>query len=473
MNSQKITAIFVMALLAATFIANAGELQTTNPPESSFERFCEQDYLLGNWGGLRTDLSKHGVDFEFFYAGSLPNNLDGGIKTGSLYQGALLMTLDLDSEKLAGYEGGTFHAGALWLNGAKPFSDHYVGDLNKVNLIDFPNSFRLWELWYQQKFLDDKFSFKFGDLVVDHDFIVPDYYNSLASINFLNQTFFYPTLAFDVYDIPGFPPQHHGLPSTPYAAPGALLRWDPVPQFYAQAAAYGGDPDQSSSGTHFNLSQREGVLSYYEIGYHLNQQKTDTGLGGSYKLGAWFHTGDFDDVHDGVFAAALTAGGFPAPPVRLHEYNYGAYFLAEQQLYREIGKDDPSQQGLVGFFRVAGAPPDRNLAQLGVDSGLVYKGLIPKRDWDTLSLGISYLEISDDIRRAQHDVNVLAVGGGGSPPFAKLADYEGVIEFSYKAQMTAWWTIQPSLQRVFHPGGRISTDIPDAWVFIIQTTLRF
>ena len=224
----------------------------------------------------------------------------------------------------------------------------------------------------------------------------------------------------------------------------------------------------SSSGTRFSLSQTEGALSYFEIGYRLNQQKDDSGLGGSYKLGAWFHTGDFDDVYDG-----LTAAVFPGSPVRLHEYNYGLYLLAEQQLYRERGKDDPAQQGLVSFFRVAGAPADRNLAQFGVDGGLVYKGLIPKRNWDTLGLGLSYLQISDDIRNAQRDVNATVVGLGGSPPFTKLADYEGVIEVSYKAQMTAWWTIQPSLQRVFHPGGGVSADIPDAWVFIIQTTLRF
>jgi len=48
-----------------------------------------------------------------------------------------------------------------------------------------------------------------------------------------------------------------------------------------------------------------------------------------------------------------------------------------------------------------------------------------------------------------------------------------VVELSYKAQMAAWWTLQPSVQRVIHPGGRVISDIPDAWAFIIQTTLRF
>jgi porin len=196
-------------------------------------------------------------------------------------------------------------------------------------------------------------------------------------------------------------------------------------------------------------------------------------LGGSYKLGAWLHTGNFDDVEGGIFAAALAAGGAPSPVVGLHQYNYGIYFLAEQQLYREIGKDDPAQQGLVGFFRVAGAPSDRNLAQFGIDGGMIYKGLIPKRDWDTLGLAVSYLQMSDDISHGQQDVNALAAGLGVPMPFAKLADYEGVVELSYKAQVTAWWTIQPSLQRVFHPGGRVESNVSDAWVFILQTTLRF
>lgn len=462
-----------MGLLATSCFIHADESQPTNSPESSFQRFCKQDYLLGDWGGMRTELSKHGVDFEFFYAASVPMNLAGGLKTGAIYQGALLMTLDLDSEKLLGYEGGTLHVGSLWLNGQKPFSDDYVGDLNKVNLLDFPNSFRLWELWYQQKLLNDKFSIKVGDLVVDHDFIVPEYYFSLASLTFLNQTFFFPTMSFDVFGIPGLPNQNHGLPATPYAAPGVVLRWDPVPQFYVQAAAYGGDPDQSPSGTDFSLSQSQGALFYYEIGYKLNQEKNDTGLGGSYKLGGWFHTGSFSDVYSGVTAEALQSFGLPAPPVGEHQNDYGLYLLAEQQLYLEEGKDDPAQKGLVGFFRVGAAPADRNIATFGADGGLVYKGLIPHRDWDTLGLAYSYLKMSDDIRNAQSGINELAVSSGAPAPFQQLADYEAVVELSYKAQMTAWWTIQPDLQRVFHPGGRVSTDTPDAWVFIIQTTFRF
>src|SRR5439155_12970719 len=119
---------------------------TSGEPKSWAMEFLTRDYMLGDWGGLRTELSGRGIDFEFFYAGSVPSNVSGGIKRGSVYEGALLMMLDLDSQKLAGYEGGHFHVGSLYLHGNDHFSDNHTGDLNKVNLIDFPNTFRLWEL---------------------------------------------------------------------------------------------------------------------------------------------------------------------------------------------------------------------------------------------------------------------------------------------------------------------------------------
>jgi len=443
------------------WVSQAVSEENTPAPEakSGLQKFLEQDYLFGTWGGLRTDLSKRGVDFEFFYIASNPHNISGGIKTGSAYQGALLMLLDLDSQKLAGYEGGHFHVSGVSLHGEDHFSDKHIGDLNKVNLIDFPNAARLWELWYEQKFWEGRVSLKFGQMAVDQDFLMAEFYNSLASINLLNQTFFYPTLAFNVYNIPGFPGPLHALASSPYGAPGVRLKVNATDQLYVQVGAYDGYPDQDD-GTRFKLSEDEGALVYGEIGYRFNQRKEDTGLPGNLKLGGFYHTADFPDNRS-VFNAMLGAGN-----VQFHPNTYGGYFLADQMLFREIGKEDPSQQGLVGFFRLTGAPPDRNLTQFGVDGGLVYKGLIPTRDWDCLAIAASYLQMSDDVRAGQRTVNQAAPG-----TFPHLVDYEAVVELNYKAQLTAWWTFSASIQRPIHPGGSAANR--DSWAFILASTLRF
>ncbi|MHC1765433.1 MAG: carbohydrate porin [Verrucomicrobiia bacterium] len=458
----------------AASLAHAAEAPPTAAPGTAPEdwservgRFLRRDYMLGDWGGYRSALSERGVDFEFFYAGAVPVNLSGGLKRGAVSEGLLLMTLDLESEKLVGYEGGHLHAGSMWIHNGPAFSRNYIGDLNVVSLLDFPDSFRLWELWYEQKVFDSTLSFKAGQMAIDRDFILPELYGTLGTISFLNQTFFYPTLAFNVYDIAGFPPRHHALASTPYGAPGALIRWDPVPQFYAQAAVYDGNPDQSYSGTRVNLNDKEGALAYFELGYRLHPGEAPAGLPGVYKIGGYYHTDSFIDISEGATDLINQAIGFPAAPLEEHPGNYGVYALAEQTLFRESIRHDPARQGLVGFLRAAAAPQDRNLTELELAGGLVYTGPFPTRDYDTVGIAASYLRMSDDIRDAVKNANSL-YGIGLAVP-----DSETVLEFSYKAQLTAWWTLQPSLQWVIHPGGRGNgQDIPDAVAFLVFTTFR-
>ena len=443
-------------LLSVPAVTRAADMTVTN----RLVHWATQDYMLGTWDGLRTDLSRRGVDFELFYAGSLPNNLAGGLRTGAIYQGAVLGTLELDSEKLVGYAGGTLHVSGLLLHGEKPFSPNYSGDYNRVNLLDFDNAFRLWELSYRQKFLNDKFSFRFGRLSVDSDFVVPEYYNAFGQFTLLNQTWMYPSLAYNVFNVPGFPANNRGLATTPLATPGAVLAWTPNPEHYLQAGLYDGTPDQSYSGTRFQINQQDGALAYLETGWRRHPGTNDPAPGGTLKLGAYYHTSQFTDAHDGVFYAA----GLNPNPAQ-HTGNYGVYLVAEQQLWLTHGKTDPAQRGLVGFARLCGGPPDRGLIDFQLDAGLVARGPIPSRGWDTLALAASYLQFSRGIRHAEQELNELAPGS------VVPVDYEGVVELSYKAQLTAWWTLQPSVQYVFHPGG--SAALPDATAFILQTTLRF
>jgi porin len=355
-----------------------------------------------------------------------------------------------------GYEGGRFHVGGLWLHGENPFSDAFIGDLNKVNLIDYPNGERLWELWYQHQFAGTNVSVKAGLLSVDQDFIIPD----VSSRVFVNQTFFFPTIAFNLFDIPGYPPGFHALPSSPLSSLGVRVRADPCESFYAQAAVYDGYPDMSRTGTRINLNSEEGALAYFEMGYRWNQGGEDIRLPGNVKFGGYFHTDDFYDNYNTI--SALIGAG-PGPTT--HSGNYGFYATADQMLYRETEPDDPAKQGLGAFLRGGWAPKDRNLVEWALDGGLVYRGLIPTRDWDALGFSMAWMWMSEDIADAQRLVNTAA------PGTFSLVDYEGLMEITYKAQLTAWWTLQPSIQWVTHPGG--SEADRDAWAFVLMSTLRF
>ena len=97
-------------------IAISEETQSEKP-KSGLERWLEGDYMLGDWGGGRKFLSEHGIDFEAIYFGAIPSNFYGGIKTGCVYQGLLMGTLDVDTEKLVNWKGGHFHGGVIYTHG--------------------------------------------------------------------------------------------------------------------------------------------------------------------------------------------------------------------------------------------------------------------------------------------------------------------------------------------------------------------
>ena len=426
---------------------------------SGFKDWANQDYMTGNWGGFRDLLATNGISLEFFYIGSNPNNLSGGIKTGSVYQGALFMSMDVDSSKALGYAGGTLHVSGEWLNGEKPFSDKYIGDYNHVNLVDFANRERILELYYQQKLFNDNLSIKAGELCIDSDFITPVYYASFGDFTLLNQTFFFPSLPYGLFSLPYLPKTTQGLSTAPLSTPGVVIKTQASDNLAIQVGAYSGTPDQGN-GLQFDLSRDQGLLAFAEIGYQINPGTNNPGLGGSYKLGGYYDTTSYPDSYNSIFYASGLSSS-----LETHHGNYGGYILAEQQLYLENGKGDPARQGLIGFFRSLAAPANRNLTELELDGGLIYRGLIPTRNWDSLAIAYSYLQFSHDIHNSQETINQMAPGS-----FVPV-DAEQLVEVSYKVQATAWWTIQPSFQWVIHPGG--SSAIENACAFILQTTLRF
>jgi porin len=105
--------------LTKTLLILATTLTTVHGAD--LKDWATQTYMTGDWGGERSRLATNGVNFEFFYIASNPNNVAGGIQTASLYQGALLMSMDIDSAKTLGYDGGTFHVSGAWINGQNLF----------------------------------------------------------------------------------------------------------------------------------------------------------------------------------------------------------------------------------------------------------------------------------------------------------------------------------------------------------------
>ena len=118
-------------------------------------------------------------------------------------------------------------------------------------------------------------------------------------------------------------------PVYPVAVPGVRLAVQPTSKFYFQAGIYDGDAQsqqENNHGVNFRLSTTDGALIFSEIGFLLNQSPGDRGLKGTYKLGSFVHTNEFDTWSSQAKAALGTGSLHGVTP------DYGIYGVVDQEL---------------------------------------------------------------------------------------------------------------------------------------------
>lgn len=424
-------------------MACAGEPRSGMDPDaartSRMEAGFESDGLTGEGGGVRRQWVERGFHFTAGYTGEALAVVHGGRQGGTSYNGVLQVALELDLGRItrAGWTGATFHSSALWLSGDG--LHHRVGDALGLSNIEGYDGVRLYELWLEQRAFADRVSLRVGQQVVDGEFGTSAY-----SGLFHHSDFGWPVfIAANT---------HNNGPAYPVGVLGALLKLEPGPAGYAQFAVFdgdsfdnpAGDPAVNAHGTHFRLSGAQGALAVAEAGWRWQPEAAAGGHPGTLKLGAWHHTASFAD-HQPSFS---------------HAGNHGLYVVAEQLIWRESTAAAGNPQGLGAFVRGGFSPGDRSRFGWVVDAGLNYRGLLPGRDDDTVGLGLIHARASDELRRAQQAAGL-----------APQEDHETVIELAYRAQLRPWWSLEPNLQIVLHPGA--STATPDALVLGLRTSLTF
>ncbi len=384
--------------------------------------------LLGSIGGLRTVLGDHGIAFGLNDSENLLGNLAGGVKTGATMQGVTTMTVDVDTGKAFGLQGGSFHTSALQIHGS-PLSGPYLDNLQGANGNEGENSTRLWELWYDQEFLNNRLDIKIGQQSVDNEYLISTY-----SGLFVNTMAGWPLIPSD--DLYG------GGPAYPLSSPGVRLRAEPNGNVTILAGVYddnpGGGPFSDDaqqldpSGTNFNLNT--GALWMAEIQYATKIG----GLAGTYKFGGWYDSGtgflDQRYDNDGVPLADPSSDGNPMT----HIGNYSLYGVADQTVWQS--KADTSRS-LNVFGRIMGAPSNRNLVSFFVNGGATLTAPLPGRDNDTAGIDFGLGKVSGEAADADQDA-------GRAPRTT-----EELIELTYQAQATPWLILQPDMQIIVNPGG--------------------
>ncbi len=401
--------------------------------------FLNQDLITGDWGGFRKELEEDGLKVTPTWIGEVMGNPKGGAAQGIEENGVFNVALDFDLERMSdeAVSDLTIHANAYYIYGPG-LSPKYVGDFSNTSNIQGYNTVRLQELWLQKWFWDKRLSLKVGNIAVDTEF-----FQSSSSALFINGTFGTPDLIAN--NIPN-------APVYPVASPGVRIQFLPTSKYYVMAGVYGMDLNSTPAtdnryGTHFAMNGSSGMLVMSEAGYLLNQSPNDRGLQGTYRLGSFVETANWYNWGSQA-ASALGTGSLQGAGT-----NYGIYGVMDQQIF---SKDD---QAISLFIRGGGAPSNVNFVSAYIDGGFNFTGFVPGRKDDIAGLAMAHAHVSENFSNSQ----VLQ----GSAPYTE----ESVLEATYKAQVTPWWTIQPDFQYVFNPSGVQGSK--NAVVLGVRTSVSF
>jgi porin len=389
--------------------------------------------LTGDWGGARDDMAKKGVvlDLDLYW---MPQMIAGGGKDSGAGGGwsNAIATLNVDTQKAGLWPGGFLKAQTITSFGHNVMRE--TGALVPANLAWIQPAIEpdtgLQELTYTQ-FLSQHFGVFLGKI------------NSLAPTNVLHGDY---TTGFLNTGL-NFPLALAMVPLSAYGA-GALY----VPSHEVTLAAMGLDPDGTIMEDNLGDTFRHGVMVLGSADLKVKP----SGLPGHHNLTvAWSNKDRTSLIQDpsNIASLLLTARfpllGDPGPilseilathpvpipippePLNQESETWAVAYGFEQFVWQPAG--DP-RRGLGVFFGAGVSDGKANPVKYSYSLGVVGKGVVPGRPRDDFGIGWARTEFSDNF--VPYLRSTLDLG----------LHHEDAVELYYKASITPWLTISPSLQ---------------------------
>lgn len=333
-----------------------------------------------------------GIEIDPVYYGECFTNARGGISTANAtqYQALLDLPLTLDFERLRVPVPGRFFLLAQNTHG-RGLTEDFVGDRMVLSNIDSTrNITQVGEYWWEFDMLNDAVTLRLGKQDVNEEFFFMD-----SAADFIQSGF---TLSPNA-NLPSYP--HQGMAAV------AVVQLAPPLQFKV------GVWDKLAAPGSWGFSGQDTVMVTGELEY-------------TYALLC------------GRFPGRIAVGGLYFSEGEVREEPFGAghgYNLQlEQRVFRENADSAEDIQGLEIFAayypRFPGEPVLEDDLGNSFAAGLVYRGLLPRRDSDALGAGLVSAELFQ----------------GGT-------NRETAMEIFYKAVITDRVSLQPDLQYIVTPSG--------------------
>ncbi|MFJ3482137.1 carbohydrate porin [Pseudomonas sp. NPDC090202] len=402
----------------------------------------ESPWMLGDWGGKRSELSQEGYDFKFDTVVEVGSNLHGGYNhdKATRYSDQFAIGAHLDLQKILGWHDAEFQLTLTNRNGDNISNDR-IGDPRAGTISSSQevwgrgNVTRLTDMWYQQKFFDQKLSIKVGRFNEGEDF-------NTFPCDFQNLSF----CGSQVGNWGGG--IWYNWPISQWAM---RVKYQLNPELFVQVGAFEQNPSNLENDNNFKLSGSgtQGAVLPVELVW--SPKVND--LPGEYRLGYYYSTADSTDVYkDSNGRYAALTGEEHAPSSSKH----GMWLTLRQQV---TGLASDNSRGLSLFANGTLHDKKTNMVDNFVALGMTYAGPFDARPKDDIGLAVSRIHVNPAYRK---NINLQNLANNVSdyhdPAFLPVQDTEYNAELYYGVHLTNWLTVRPNLQFIRHPGGVSQVD---------------
>ncbi len=415
----------------------------------------DSPWMLGDWGGKRTELSQQGLDFKLDSVIEMGSNLHGGYNHDKTtrYSDQFAVGAHLDLQKMLGWQDAEFQVTLTNRNGDNISNDRIadprVGTISSSQEVWGRGSVtRLTDMWYQQKFLDQSLSVKIGRFNEGEDF-------NTFPCDFQN-------LAFCGSQVGNWGGGiWYNWPISQWAI---RVKYQLNSELFVQVGAFEQNPSNLENDNGFKLSGSgtEGAVLPVELVW--SPKVND--LPGEYRAGYYYSTADSHDVYkdsNGGYAA-LTGENY-----RSSSSKHGMWLTLRQQV-TSLASDN--SRGLSLFINGTVHDKKTNMIDNYVALGMTYRGPFDLRPEDDIGLAVSRIHVNPAYRKNIHLKNqARAVTDYNDPAFLPVQDTEYNAELYYGVHLSDWLTVRPNLQFVRHPGGVNQVD--DALIAGVKVQTSF
>lgn len=369
----------------------------------------------------------HGIMFSGAWISDIDQIIAGGVPDKKRFSAnsLLLLGLNVDANKMSGWEGALFSVQFLQFNGQE--TNNEAGTIQGYNSLPGPlplDRSELYQLWYRQELFDKKIVFRIGKTVPTFDFNNVIKPVPLTDINIPGVTSLIYTPIFVNTTMLGVLPGYYN------SAYGGSLTYAATKEWYINLGIFDGSEAQGIQ-TGIRVGPVfDGVFYIAELGHDwlLGEEKKP----GNFAVGAWHQQG------------AITA----TSPNLSENSASGVYLFGTQRLwYRNPGID---VSGLSGFYQYGINNSDVLPMQQFIGAGFTAFGLIGSRLDDSLGAGLAFSWLNED-------------------RFSRRTEL--MLQAYYQAEVTSILYIEPVLSFIPTPGG--GSDLPRAFAGTLRLILLF